>query len=752
MTDPRRALSGAGLICALFLALHLPYLPQSLEDLDSINFALGVRQFDVAHHQPHPPGYPVFILAAKTVHALVPSEARALALVGIAAGGLGVLALFALFAALDRRDPDASAWALGATAVAATAPLYWLTASRPLSDMPGLAAAVAIQALTLTATGGAGLVAASGLSGLAIGLRSQALWLTVPLLIFVIAQRARPPLFRSAAAFAIGVLAWAVPLVVLTGGPAGYWRAVFNQGNEDLSNIVMLWTTHTPKELELTLYYAFAAPWAAPAVAAIVLVLAALGLVHALRRRSPALAALAVAFGPYLIFDLVFQETITTRYALPLVVPIAYLAVRGAAMLGPAPAVAVVVALSMFDAHVGGTSLAAYASQPAPVFRMLDGMKSEASIASAAPVLPVLAVHRREDFDLRRPFAWAGAPATSARLPAPAKHEWLELVKYWNNGGRRPVWFVADPLRSDLALVGSRDAPETFRWTLDYPVLIGGTRPSEMDWYVVAPPDWYLGEGWALTPETAGIAKEDHRGPGYAPIQGWLRRWVAPATLMIGGRNLATGGAAAHMQVSVDGRLVDETDVAPGFFLRMIDLPASALSGEGDYAAITVSAEPVRLKPDTTPTVRSVRLQPDLSIEQFDAQPNTNVVVGYGDGWHEQEYTPAIGRLWRWTSDHAVLRVRTPQQALVLSLKGDVEAAAKSHVTINVGDRIVAAYDVGPAFAIRQTIPKELVTAGETTITITTDQTYVPAERSRRTQDRRLLGLKVYECRVTPAS
>ncbi|PYR44329.1 MAG: hypothetical protein DMF93_00685, partial [Acidobacteria bacterium] len=40
----------------LFAAFHLPYLPASLEDLDSVNFALGVRRFDVAQHQPHPPG------------------------------------------------------------------------------------------------------------------------------------------------------------------------------------------------------------------------------------------------------------------------------------------------------------------------------------------------------------------------------------------------------------------------------------------------------------------------------------------------------------------------------------------------------------------------------------------------------------------------------------------------------------------------------------------------------------------------
>src|SRR5206468_1856156 len=80
---------------------HLPFLPASLEDLDSINFALGVRDFDVTRHQPHPPGYPVFIFAAKIVHVMVPSEAHALALLGILCGGFAAFALVALFHELE---------------------------------------------------------------------------------------------------------------------------------------------------------------------------------------------------------------------------------------------------------------------------------------------------------------------------------------------------------------------------------------------------------------------------------------------------------------------------------------------------------------------------------------------------------------------------------------------------------------------------------------------------------------------------
>src|SRR5258705_2799569 len=126
----------------MFLALHLPYLPKSLEDLDSINFALGVRQFDVAHHQPHPPGYPVYIALAKIVHAAVPDEARALALVSVAAGALGVLAVGALFVRLEHLNGSVG-W-LPAVPLALTQPPYWFTAVRPRIHEPGVSPATRI--------------------------------------------------------------------------------------------------------------------------------------------------------------------------------------------------------------------------------------------------------------------------------------------------------------------------------------------------------------------------------------------------------------------------------------------------------------------------------------------------------------------------------------------------------------------------------------------------------------------------------
>ena len=132
-------------LAILSLAAHLAYLPPTLEDLDSVNFALGVRDFDVAHHQPHPPGYPAFIALGKigtSVLAMagVPApEVRGLAVWSAVAAGALPLVLFAFVRAITGDEIRAAA----AAGVTACCPLVWFTGVRPLSDMSGFAVAFA---------------------------------------------------------------------------------------------------------------------------------------------------------------------------------------------------------------------------------------------------------------------------------------------------------------------------------------------------------------------------------------------------------------------------------------------------------------------------------------------------------------------------------------------------------------------------------------------------------------------------------
>ncbi len=759
----------AGLLATVFLAFHLPYLPASLEDLDSINFAMGIRDFDVAHHQPHPPGYPVFILIAKAIHVVAPQEVTVLALMSVLAGALGVVAIAALYRRLDGADMGAW-WSASAVALAMTSPLYWFTAARPLSDASGLAAALAVQAMTLGATSAAGLTVAAFCAGLAAGLRSQVVWLTAPLLLYKVLHHgghsghggssttgencsAASPVssvvassvLASFGAFLAGILLWFVPLIIISGGLAAYWHALFDQGAADLENIQMLWTMHRPRELMDALYYAFVAPWATWTVAAIGLTCASLGALRMFRRRRRALMILTVAFAPYLAFDLLFQETFTSRYALPLVIPVAYLAVDGLRLLPWDMGLAVAVAVAMFDARVGGTSIAAYARAKAPVFRMLDDMRR---VASQASVPPVLAMDRRESSDIRGPRKFLGdaMPAVAASLPAPPQHEWLEAVKYWNGGGRAPVWFVVDPRRASIDLI-QHGEPIRYRRGLPYPVLMSGVRPDDMDWYRVDRPEWYVGEGWSLTPEAAGVAMADGRDLSAGPIQGWASRDVLGGVLMIGGRNLEPT-ARPRLTVSFADAVRDDVVLPPGPFLRFISVPAVDSNRPTDDFGIVITASPAAR----------------VAIEQFDAS-STRPVLGFGDGWHEQEYDPTTGRRWRWLSEQGTLRVRVPLKRLsrdqfeapyvVLHIEGESPLTYFPHgsmLTVRAGARVLLRRLLDADFSLDLPFTNTGLD-DDPGITLETDQVFSPADRSwRGSADRRHLGLRIFTCELRTGS
>ena len=163
-----RPLGVLAALAMVFALAHLPFLATSLEDIDSVNFALGVRDFDVAAHRPHPPGYPVYIFLGKIATAIAgvgmdaPTstiEAKALSVVSLLAGLAAIFALYAVFRSMGPGGlampggPHASIdlVAFSATAITVSCPLFWYLAVRPMSDLPGLAFALAAQACLMLA-------------------------------------------------------------------------------------------------------------------------------------------------------------------------------------------------------------------------------------------------------------------------------------------------------------------------------------------------------------------------------------------------------------------------------------------------------------------------------------------------------------------------------------------------------------------------------------------------------------------------
>jgi hypothetical protein len=194
-------------ILLLALALRLWMVPSALDSTDDVNFALALDHYDLALHQPHFPGYPLYVLVARGFYLFFPAT-LALALPGV----LGSLFLiWAVSRALPRPQ------SLAAAALLACAPTLVASSAAPGSD--GLALALAGAAFAWP-FGGGGWFTSGALLGLALGARASYAPL-VPSLILLpfVLRRKGTPLIGLAAA----VCAWALPLVIVV-GPSAFWQ------------------------------------------------------------------------------------------------------------------------------------------------------------------------------------------------------------------------------------------------------------------------------------------------------------------------------------------------------------------------------------------------------------------------------------------------------------------------------------------------------------------------------------------------
>jgi hypothetical protein len=770
-SSAQRVLAALAVIVAL---AHIPFLAPSLEDIDSVNFALGVRDFDVATHRPHPPGYPVYIFLGKIATAIAglgsdaPQsmiEARALSALSLLSALAALVGLYAVFSCLSPRalPAESSPWrsldvsAVAATAITASCPLFWYLSVRPMSDVPGLAVALTAQACLLLAwwrqapgadgdrrlspdamtASGRMIVVGAFLAALSIGLRSQTVWFTAPLLVLVLLDRigrgAAGAMIGGSVMFLAGGLSWGIPLLVASGGWSAYLAALGTQAGEDFAAGEMLYLNPNPRAAAFALQRTFAFPWDSTALAIVVLALAAAGLVYLLLRDRRSLTAIVALSAPYLVFHLLFQDTSFVRYTLPLVPVVAYLAVRGVALVSTAAVPAVAAVVSIAGVVIASPVLAAYGAEPSPAVRVLEAMKAEMRVSTPG----ALAMHQT----FVRPLE-AEDVGIEPRLASPPRLEWLELVKYWKNGHTEPVWFLADPMRSDLALIdpASRNDATEFQWPLVARPAFGGVRPAAVRWYRLPLPGWFAEEGWSLTPETSGIAQLMGRAPHLGPITAMVRRRDSAARVLIGGRNLS--GATdppARFTLAIDGVPLEQWDAAPGFFLKVFDIPAGRLAGPGGFATLSVQSAAVS---------GSAPIQ--TAIEQFDLQDATATMWGYDEGWQEAEFNTAFG-VWRWTSDRATLRIAGPPRAVRIAITIESplryfdEAPA---VRIRAGEREVAAAVVESAREWTFEVPADALAASAGAVTIETNRTFVPAERGNAT-DRRRLGLRVFAVRVS---
>ena len=214
-----------GLLAAVTVASRLPFLTPRLAHWDAVNYALGLHDFNVAAHQPHPPGSPYFILLGRAALAITGDDNAALILVSLVASAGAVLSEYALARLLFGRSA-----ALLAAIVLLSQPVFWGygTMATAWTVLACLAIAIGLVCARMIHRPRASkiVIPSALLLGFASGFRLDVTVFLGPLWLFAV-WRAEPDPRRRLFAIALvgaGVLVWLVPVADHSGGFDAWWE------------------------------------------------------------------------------------------------------------------------------------------------------------------------------------------------------------------------------------------------------------------------------------------------------------------------------------------------------------------------------------------------------------------------------------------------------------------------------------------------------------------------------------------------
>src|SRR5215510_15725045 len=83
-------------LAGLTLATRWPYRAHLLPTWDAVQFALALERYDVVRHQPHPPGYILYVALGRLADLVLGDAAGALGSLAILASAVAVFLLYGL--------------------------------------------------------------------------------------------------------------------------------------------------------------------------------------------------------------------------------------------------------------------------------------------------------------------------------------------------------------------------------------------------------------------------------------------------------------------------------------------------------------------------------------------------------------------------------------------------------------------------------------------------------------------------------
>lgn len=202
---------------------RIPFTSKILSHWDSVQFALATERYDITVHQPHPPGYFLYVMVGKFLTLATHDVNTSFITMSVIASGLTVSFIFKL--ANEMYDRKTAFWS---SVLAITNPLFWFYSEVALTYILEAFFSVFFAYLCWRILRGEhGLIFLSAIVlALSGGIRQSTIVFLIPLWLYSIRKTPYTYILISFGLLAIGVLSWFLPMISMTGGYERYKAAI----------------------------------------------------------------------------------------------------------------------------------------------------------------------------------------------------------------------------------------------------------------------------------------------------------------------------------------------------------------------------------------------------------------------------------------------------------------------------------------------------------------------------------------------
>ncbi len=220
----------------LTLISRLPFTSKYLYHMDSGHFALALQDYNIVLHQPHPPGYFLYVMLGKLLHLFISDANTIFVLISIVFSGLTVATIYLL----GKEIFDARVGTIAAL-LALTSPDFWFHGEVALTYCIEAFFSAIIGLLCWRIHQGKSKYLWLSISILALagGFRQNSVFFLFPLWLFSVRKESIQRILAGLALGGLVVLAWLIPMLIMTGGTDKYiaafgelWR--FNTGHNSV--------------------------------------------------------------------------------------------------------------------------------------------------------------------------------------------------------------------------------------------------------------------------------------------------------------------------------------------------------------------------------------------------------------------------------------------------------------------------------------------------------------------------------------